>query len=228
MPDEETPAPDQPSETPDAEDESEQPDTRPAHPSDPEKQADRKVTITVAVSTALVGIIGVIGTIWGSHISVDASIRNQDLQANEARAKEDRDSRKEAYFDFLKATHKYGTSAWNSSKCFRPNGYSVNSKGELVYLDDDCPELMKQLSTAGADFDAARNKVFVYGSESAEEQAKSISDHLPATNAIGLLMEGRNVLVLETFSLDEFNRLYLQFDAIACREIPAEPRKTCD
>ncbi|QKV72499.1 hypothetical protein HUT10_00580 [Amycolatopsis sp. Hca4] len=150
MPDEETPAPDQsPS------------DGANSQPQDPEKRADRRVAIISVIATAALGVLGVAGTIVGSKLSVDASIRNQEFQASELRAKENREKRTDTYFNFLDAAEKYATATTALYYC----RYPPTIGGQITHLHlDECTNEAKLQSLAHDALLTTGTKVYVYGS----------------------------------------------------------------
>ncbi|MBE8524502.1 hypothetical protein ILP97_44680 [Amycolatopsis sp. H6(2020)] len=233
MPDEETSESDHPSGVPTADD-TNQPDTtsedRPSPPPPApktEKRSDRSLAITSVIASALVGLGGIFGTVIASQLSIDASIRNQDQQSNEARAKEDRESRKDAYFEFLKAANTFGMNTADALPCFAMNIERNRLRGQAPPSEARCQEELTKLNSSIPDFYAARNKVFIYGSAEAEEQAEAISNYLPSTNPLGPQLPAQNSPPIHPFIFDQFRKLYVKFENVACKEIPAEPRESC-
>lgn len=223
MPDEETPEPAQPN-TAHAEDETEQSGAiREDQPSPPatapkaEKRSDRSLALVSVLASAIVGVGGIIGTVVASKLSVDASIRNQDLQAAEQRAKEDRDNKANSYFKFADAADRYGAAANTAHECARrtmrltpPPTARPDTAG--------CETELSDLSVAHFNFLTAKSKVYVYGSERAETQSEEMEAYLPAT---------KQDATLYSFDKERFIRMYKNFMRIVCGELPAEPRASC-
>jgi hypothetical protein len=194
-----------------------------------EKKADRRLAIITVLATAAVGIVGVIGTVWASKLSVDASIRNQDVQIKEQRAKEDRDRKADVYLNFQETSNKY-TTAINAAKTCILAARDATPVGATSYsVGPECVKDLNDVAPARYSFQGARNRVFVYGSQEAEDQARRIASYLPSARGVDASHGGLPPLDDSFFNYDDavFDVMYRAFNRIICQEVPPEPRKGC-
>lgn len=197
----------------------------PAAPPTDDKKAERRHTLVVAI---IAGVVGIVGALSGSAVQIYGAARNQEAQFAEQRAKEDRDRRADVYLKFLDAANKYSVATVRTRDCILKARDSRPPGSTSYSLDGTCGKNVSDLAPSRQEFQGARNRVFVYGSEEAERQARVIASYLP--NAVG----GDSVTGLPpfdddlfNFSDDQFNEMYRAFNAIVCREVPAQPRATC-
>lgn len=190
-----------------------------------DKSAERWQTIVVAAITAMVGITGVAGTIIASWLQVDAMGHNQQAQF----AEEDRNKKADAYLNFLDAANMYAVATENARDCFI-QAREATPPGKRSYsFDSTCVQRINNLASTRHDFQRARNKVFVYGSDVAELRATAIASYLPPAvggdPATGLPPIDEALLNYEDA---HFNQLYRDFNRLICQEVPAQPRESCD
>lgn len=193
------------------------------------QKADRWGKLLAAgVPTLLAGLIGVGGTIAGGYLQIHAAAQTQQAQTAEQRAEQARDKRADVYFAFLDAANKYSYTVENVRDCITEARDSRPPGATSYEVGPGCVTYINQLAPARQEFQAARNKVYVYGSDEAEQRARAIAAYLP--NAVG--GDPKSGLPpfdedMFNFDGDVFNELYKLFQGTACREVPAEPRANC-
>jgi hypothetical protein len=194
-----------------------------------DKRAERSHDRFSVIATALVGIVGVVGTLAASCIQVDAQLQNQQAQFAEQRAKEERDKRATVYLGFLDKADLYANATESSRACFNRAREAAGPDSRSFEIGPECSRTIGTLAPTRHGFQGARNQVYVYGTQAAEDQAGLIAGYLPP--AIGGQPEsGLPELGTKFNNFDrlEFRQLYQDFQVIICREVPAQPRTACE
>lgn len=194
-----------------------------------ERVAARRHALLVAL---LVGIVGVVGTLGGSWLQIYGAASTQEAAFAEQRAKEDRKKRDAVYFKFLDAANAYAFAVNEARDCMieardaeRPKG----SKKWYADLPKLCIKILARLPNSRHDFQASRNRVYVYGSALAEQRARVLAGYFPSalgSDTIGSGLPPLNDRFFD-FDVEVFHVLYRDFQEIACKEVPARPRKNC-
>ncbi|WP_206788134.1 hypothetical protein [Amycolatopsis sp. MtRt-6] len=187
-----------------------------------DKRADRRVAVVSVVATALVGILGVTGTFFGSKVSVDASIRNQDVQASEQRAKDDREKRSDAYLKFLDAADRHASAAQSVASCRNPVPRSVGADGNDPPAPKplDCSREEQNFAASRYELLTIKARVFVYGSQVAVDRATEILAYLPNSTYDERFAD---------FDATAFGALYTRFMLAICGDLLArhDDRPSC-
>jgi hypothetical protein len=150
-------------------------------------------------------LIGVGGALCGSVIGGFVSIRSVRDQIREERFAEVRSRRADAYPRLLDAATRMARTQLivfrRGSRC-RPN---------------PCLSEVRRLEPSSESYARAANEVFVYGSDEAFNAERRIAQQLwPAAD-------------VSTQGLDQaaFDRAYVAFQRVMCRELSADPRPGC-
>lgn len=203
-----------------------------AEPTAADAPAERVATQRHALLVALVGIVGVLGTLGASWLQIYGAASTQEAQFAEQRAKEDRSKRDTVYFKFLDTANDYAFAVDEARGCMVKARDAKRPKGSNEWYSDlpkVCVKALADLPSARHDFQASRNRVYVYGSDSAEQRARVLADYLPS--ALGSDTIGVGLPPLDdrffAFDLKVFHVLYGDFQEIVCKEVPARPRKNC-
>ncbi|WP_143264287.1 hypothetical protein [Amycolatopsis kentuckyensis] len=176
------------------------------------------------VATALVGILGVTGTFFGSKFSVDASIRNQDVQASEQRAKDDREKRSDAYLKFLDAADRHASTTQSVRSCRNPAPTSVGGNPPTGAASTpepvDCSREEQDFAASRYELLTIKARVFVYGSQVAVDRATEIMMYLPNSTYDKRFTD---------FDAVAFNALYTKFMLAICGDLLArhDDRPSC-
>ncbi|MER7861686.1 hypothetical protein ABTX61_21445 [Amycolatopsis japonica] len=144
-----------------------------------DKKPGNGLAIVSVIATAVVGMVGVGGIIWASKLSVDASIRNQDVQIAEARDKESRDRKADIYLRFLGRADEYSLAVLEARRCIYAARDSKPKGAKSYSLGRQCIDTVQRMAPARHKFQGVRNEVFVHGSQEAENAARRIADYLP-------------------------------------------------
>ena len=204
-------------------------DPPPVTKRDDEKATERRHTLKLSAITALAGIVGAVGGFAGSSLQVDAQLQNQQAQFAEQRAKEERDKRATVYLDFLDKANLYANATESSRACFNRAREAAGPNARSFEIGPECSKTIGTLAPTRHGFQGARNQVYVYGTQAAEDQAGLIAGYLPP--AVGGQPEsGLPELGTDFNNFDrlQFRKLYQDFQVIVCREVPAQPRTSCE
>lgn len=193
-----------------------------------DRAADRRHALLVAL---VVGIVGVLGTLFGSLVQIYGADRSQEAAFSEERAKEDRAKRADVYFEFLKAANEYAFDVDQAQECLAK--FQRPLRGEEAWRQqvppEQCTQLLDDLTGSRRTLDGARYRVYVYGSSEAEGRARAVWQYLP--QALGWKTWGSDLPMMDgrLFNFNEaaFGQLYANFQRVACREVPVHPRPDC-
>lgn len=149
------------------------------------------------------------------------------LQAQLFHQETSRDAKKErtkVYLDYLEKANAYNSSSSNLKLCITANNTVKPAIDNWRAL---CQAEIRQDQQERFNFQVALNQLFIYGSDEAVKKAVALATPLPPSGG-GFTID--NPLVFDkitNFDSTAINMPYQEFNALACKELPATPRKTC-
>lgn len=182
----------------------------------------------VLINVVLGAILALGASLVTTWVQLDAATTSQQAQFAEEAAREQRVKKAEVYIAFQDAANAYGNATEVARSCIVRAREAAAPDVQVVTLDEGCVDSIGKIAPARYEFQSARNQVFFYGSQAAEDQARAIAAYLPP--AVGGDPEsGLPELDSEfaTFDRQTFSALYRQFNEIIRCEVPVEPRSNC-
>lgn len=157
---------------------------------------------------ALLGaLVGGLLSYLGSYAQAKAQLDSQASQILQDQKKEQRKKREKVYAEFTQAA----------------NAFAVETSQIITDCKDGkCSPRWNDWYDARAEYQAAINHVWVFGSEAAVAQGKQISSTLPAS-----LWDPESDELHLHFESARFKIAYQGFQSVMCRELPAQPRSGC-
>jgi len=167
----------------------------------------------------LTAMLAVGATYIGATLANEGALTTQREQIAEDRPATDRDRRAETYLAFLDVATDYAYSVDGSFEC----GARENPPGSgTVPLSDECNANLAAVGPARTDFQNARNLVYYYGSQEAQDAAGLLAATLPP--AVGKFDPD----TFEPVDLDAFGAQYREFNRIVCEDVQTDPARRCD
>lgn len=172
----------------------------------------------------LTALLAVGATYVGANLANEGALTTQREQIAEDRAAADRERRAETYVTFLaKATTYSGTVAPVASCLDR--GLLAEPLIATGIPDDDprlrCAVRVADFGMARNEFQNARNAVFLYGSQPAEDAAGQLAGALPPAVGSYVPEDARR------FAPDRFAALYSDFNRVVCEDVQTDPDRRC-
>jgi hypothetical protein len=145
----------------------------------------------------------------------------------EQHSRDQRETRKEVYFDFADAVSVHATLAQQRVRCRLIPAEDIP---QFVTMEPGCPVSGAQFCATADAMRKAQVRVFVYGSEPAYRAAREVVARFPPE--VMFCRDGEFIASgpgnggwINGF--DYFEQ-YLDFLQLMCREIPATPRQDCE
>ncbi|WP_156056653.1 hypothetical protein [Streptosporangium roseum] len=160
-------------------------------------------------------IAGVVGALIGSLTTyLVATVPIQDQHA-----KETRERRSAVYQELLDSAERYA---------FNTNGFldgckRVTGVGDSFTVICGKTYLLSDVDNARYDFQAAINKMHIYGSDEAVSAAKSLAQTLPPA-----VRHLDGPIVTTKVEAGEFERSYILFQDVMCKDLSNSSDRTCD
>lgn len=172
------------------------------------------------LKTLIAVIVGGVITFGGNYF-----VQNLIFQQESAQAA--REKREEVYFDFLKYANEYDTSVTSSKDCLNNFQKYANSEG---ILNERCTKILTDLQTARFNFNRSKTQVFVYGSDAAVAKRNALSQVLPDSRGEATIENTGwpQFTKVKDYDTKAFSEPYLDFLTVACQELPAQPRASCN
>lgn len=181
--------------------------------------AGRSRTTSLYVIPVLTALLAGGATYLGATIASDATLTTQREQIIENRQVVERNKRAEVYLSLLDKATEYAYAVDGAVACVERETAGRNG---AAALSRECSANLAGISTPRSDFQRARNLVFVYGSQEAEDAAGLLAGTLP--DAVGTLDGGISGRV----DFDLFGERYRQFNRVMCRDVQTDPARRCE
>lgn len=172
------------------------------------------------LKTLIAVIIGGIITFVGNYFVQSLIFQQEAVQAA-------REKREEVYFDFLKYANEYDTSVTQSKECLNNFDKYANDEG---ILNERCTNILNDLQSARFNFNRSKTQVFVYGSDVAVSRRDALSRVLPDSRGEATIENTGwpQFTEVKNYNTKAFSTPYLDFLTVACQELPAQPRASCN
>lgn len=169
--------------------------------------SDARSAQVAAKAAVVAAVFAAGGAVLGADRGAHATIETQKRQIDEARRDAERRKRATVYGAFLSAA----------------NRFAVESDAAYARCKTRrrC-EIPGPLESARFAFQTSINDVYIYGSDAAVAAEKRIAEPLPSS-----FTGVRGTLKLEPLDGAELNSAYKRFVAVMCREVTANPRRSC-
>lgn len=159
-------------------------------------------------------------TYVGANLANNGALTTQREQIAEDRAATDRDRRAETYVDFLTKASVYAYAVDEASTCVSRET-AERTDGGSTALSPECSASLAGVATPRSEFQQARNLVFYYGSQEAEDAAALLAGTLPS--AVGKFED----LTFGTIDFDRYGQRYHEFNKVVCRDVQTDPDRRC-
>lgn len=145
-------------------------------------------------------------------------------QIQEEREKADRDRRAETYVEFLGKATTYRDTVEPVVRCLDNGLLAEPPVGTNIPASDPrlkCSIQVAEFGTARNEFQDARNAVYYYGSQEAEDAAGFLAGALLPAVGNYILEDARR------FAPDRFGALYSEFNRVVCDDVQTDRERRC-
>lgn len=192
------------------------------------RAVDRRHTTIIAIIS---GVIGIIGALAGSYVQIYGAAQTNNSDIKEARAKEDREHRADAYVAFLAAAEKSSDILVAAKTCVEAEPSPKLDTGMIV-LRDVCAQEILSYSSIWQTMVDAGTRVSIYGSQEAFERARQIANTLPEGPWADPGHQGKHIPLdgynsIFKFDFGQYKPAHDSFLLLVCQELVNSPRGAC-
>lgn len=169
----------------------------------------------------------VLTAVFGGIIALSGNYFIQAVQFHHTDVAEDKKQRQTVYIDFLDHTNAYDVTTIDAKDCLTKIKEHTNPDGTFSQF---CTDTINRLRTDRSNFQKSINEVYIYGSKDAVAKSRKVAKALP--NSLGGAGVGNSgippldqVMKHDPHAVEQ---PYRDFQAVACKELPALPRDDCD
>lgn len=220
-------------------------------------RSDRRTALLSAGVALAVGALGFAGGVWGAKVGGDANVRAQREELRYKREDATRQRRAKVYTAFLDQSTDYRFAAADAvseverlligqdrgflSECLAGDNSRCKSLARRITpgrrrrvkacfnLRGCRPVAMRRavsrFVSERSDFQGALNDVYIYGTARAYHSAGRLAGALPPSVYDG--PDDEIQAIFEVVDPDGYRDGYNAFLELMCRELPAQPRRTC-